>query len=110
MPVIKVDDLPMSVIAREFVGDDHDGVGITFLLVNAPPGSGPALHKHPYEEIIIVQEGRGTFVLDGVESDVQAGEIVIIPAGAPHRFVNSGDGPLRQIDIHVSSHFATEWL
>jgi mannose-6-phosphate isomerase-like protein (cupin superfamily) len=110
MPVIKVDDLPMSVIAREFVGDDHDGVGITFLLVNAPPGSGPALHKHPYEEIIIVQEGRATFVLDGVESDVQAGEIVIIPAGAPHRFVNSGDGPLRQIDIHVSSHFATEWL
>ena len=110
MPVIKVDDLPMSVIAREFVGDDHDGVGITFLLVNAPPGSGTALHKHPYEEIIIVQEGRGTFVLDGVESDVQAGEIVIIPAGAPHRFVNSGDGPLRQIDIHVSSHFATEWL
>jgi mannose-6-phosphate isomerase-like protein (cupin superfamily) len=110
MPVIKVDDLPMSVIAREFVGDDHDGAGITFLLVNAPPGSGPALHKHPYEEIIIVQEGRGTFVLDGVESDVQAGEIVIIPAGAPHRFVNSGDGPLRQIDIHVSSHFATEWL
>jgi mannose-6-phosphate isomerase-like protein (cupin superfamily) len=110
MPVIKVDDLPMSVIAREFVGDDHDGVGITFLLVNAPPGSGPALHKHPYEEIIIVQEGRATFVLDGVESDVQAGEIVIIPAGAPHRFVNSGDGGLRQIDIHVSSHFATEWL
>ena len=110
MPVIKVDDLPMSVIAREFVGDDHDGVGITFLLVNAPPGSGPALHKHPYEEIIIVQEGRGTFVLDGVESEVQGGEIVIIPAGAPHRFVNSGDGPLRQIDIHVSAHFATEWL
>jgi mannose-6-phosphate isomerase-like protein (cupin superfamily) len=110
MPVIKVDDLPMSVIAREFVGDDHDGVGITFLLVNAPPGSGPALHKHPYEEIIIVQEGRGTFVLDGVESEVQDGEIVVIPAGVPHRFVNSGDGQLRQIDIHVSSHFVTEWL
>jgi mannose-6-phosphate isomerase-like protein (cupin superfamily) len=110
MPVIKVDDLPMSVIAREFVGEDHDGIGITFLLVDAPPGSGPALHKHPYEEIIIVQEGRGTFVLDGAESEVQGGEIVVVPAGAPHRFVNSGDGPLRQIDIHVSSHFVTEWL
>ena len=110
MPVIKVDDLPMSVIAREFVGDDHGGVAITFLLVDAPPGSGPALHKHPYEEVIIVQEGRGTFVLDGVESEVQSGEVVIVPAEVPHRFVNSGDRPLRQIDIHLSSHFVTEWL
>jgi quercetin dioxygenase-like cupin family protein len=110
MPVIKVDDLPMSVIAREFVGDDHGGVAITFLLVDAPPGSGPALHQHPYEEIIIVQEGHGTFVLDGEESEVQGGEVVIIPAEVPHRFVNSGDGPLRQIDIHLSSHFVTEWL
>jgi mannose-6-phosphate isomerase-like protein (cupin superfamily) len=108
--VIRQDDLPVSAIAREFVGDDQGGVGITFLLVDAPPGSGPALHKHPYEEIIIVQEGRGTFVLDDVESEVAGGEIVVIPAGAAHRFVNSGDGPLRQIDIHVSSHFATEWL
>jgi quercetin dioxygenase-like cupin family protein len=108
--VIRQDDLPLSAIAREFVGDDQGGVGLTFLLVDAPPGSGPALHKHPYEEIIIVQEGRGTFVLDGVESEVAGGEIVVIPAGAAHGFVNSGDAPLRQIDIHVSSHFATEWL
>jgi hypothetical protein len=24
--------------------------------------------------------------------------------------VNCGDGPLRQIDIHVSPSFSTEWL
>jgi hypothetical protein len=47
MPVIRFEDLPMSNIAREFVGDDH-GVGMTFLLVDAPPGRGPSLHTHPY--------------------------------------------------------------
>jgi hypothetical protein len=26
-----------------------------------------------------------------------------------HGFVNSGDGSLRQIDIHVSPSFDTEW-
>ena len=36
--------------------------------------------------------------------------ILAAPAGVPHRFVNSGDGPLRQIDIHVSPRFETEWL
>jgi mannose-6-phosphate isomerase-like protein (cupin superfamily) len=110
MPVISQEALPLSNIAREFVGDDHGGVGITFLLVDAPPGRGPSLHKHPYEEVFIVQEGRATFVMDGDELEVGAGDIVVVPADVPHRFVNSGDGPLRQVDIHVNPHFVTEWL
>ena len=28
----------------------------------------------------------------------------------PHKFVNIGEGPLRQIDIHASKRFITEWL
>jgi hypothetical protein len=28
----------------------------------------------------------------------------------PHRFVNSGSGRLRQIDIHLNPRYATEWL
>jgi mannose-6-phosphate isomerase-like protein (cupin superfamily) len=109
MSVIRIEDLPFSAIAHELVGADH-GVGITFLIVDAPPGRGPALHKHPYEEIFIVQEGQGTFVVGEEELVVGAGEIAIVPPDTPHRFVNSGDGPLRQIDIHVSPSFSTEWL
>ena len=37
-------------------------------------------------------------------------EIVIVPRDTPHKFVNSGDSPLRQIAIHVSPRFVTEWL
>jgi mannose-6-phosphate isomerase-like protein (cupin superfamily) len=36
--------------------------------------------------------------------------MLIVPADVPHKFVNSGDGPLRQIDIHVSPRFITDWL
>jgi mannose-6-phosphate isomerase-like protein (cupin superfamily) len=36
---------------------------------------------------------------------VEAGGIVVIPAETPHRFVNSGDTMLRQIDIHASPRF-----
>jgi mannose-6-phosphate isomerase-like protein (cupin superfamily) len=31
--------------------------------------------------------------------------IVVIPANMPHRFVNSGKTPLRQINIHASPKF-----
>jgi mannose-6-phosphate isomerase-like protein (cupin superfamily) len=110
MSILRLDDLPLSTIARELVGDEHGGVGISILFVDAPPGRGPSLHRHAYDEVFIVQEGRATFVLGDDEREVAAGEIVIARAGQPHRFVNSGDGPLRQIDIHVSPRMATEWL
>ena len=106
--VIPRAELPWSSIAHELVGTDH-GIGITVLLVDAPPGRGPALHTHPYEELLIVLEGRARLIGEQ-EREVGAGDVVIIPAGEPHGFVNVGAGPLRQVDIHVSPGFATEWL
>jgi mannose-6-phosphate isomerase-like protein (cupin superfamily) len=35
---------------------------------------------------------------------------VIGPAGVPHKFMNSGEGTLRQITIHPSAEVITEWL
>jgi hypothetical protein len=36
--------------------------------------------------------------------------VVVALAGEPHAFVNSGDGPLRSVNIHASPRFVTEWL
>ena len=108
--VVRLDDLPATATARELVGAEHGGTGACLIFVDAPPGHGPSLHRHPYEEIFVVQEGRATFRAGGEERIVGAGEVVIVPAGVPHAFVNSGDGPLRQVDIHLSPRFDTEWL
>jgi mannose-6-phosphate isomerase-like protein (cupin superfamily) len=108
--VVALADLPATATARELVGADHGGAGVCLIFVEAPPGHGPSLHRHPYEEVFVVQEGEATFVAGGEERVVRAGEVVIVPAGMPHSFVNSGDGPLRQLDIHVNASFDTEWL
>jgi mannose-6-phosphate isomerase-like protein (cupin superfamily) len=34
----------------------------------------------------------------------------VVHAGEPHAFVNSGEGRLRQIDIHLHPTFETTWL
>jgi mannose-6-phosphate isomerase-like protein (cupin superfamily) len=107
--VVKQEELPWSVIARELVGADH-GSGLCVIFVDAEPGRGPSLHTHPYEEVLIIVEGRATLDDGDGKRDVGAGDIVLIPAGQPHGFVNSGEGRLRQIDIHVSPSFSTEWL
>jgi mannose-6-phosphate isomerase-like protein (cupin superfamily) len=110
MPVIKQSDLPWSSIAHELVGDDHGGIGLCVIFVDAEPGRGPALHTHPYDEVLIIQEGRATATVGDETIDVGAGDIVLIPAGEPHAFTNTGDTNLRQVDIHASPRFSTEWL
>ena len=101
---LRLDQLPFEGMSHEFVGQDH-GAPISIYFVNAPPGRGPVLHKHPYVETVIVQEGSGRITLGDQQRDVTAGDIVVIPSNIPHRFINIGATPLRQVDIHASPKF-----
>ena len=100
--VIDKDDLPYGGIAHRFEGYHHGDVDVSFFLVDSPPGGGAVLHTHPYEEVFVTLEGEATFTVGDATIEVGAGQIVVAPAGVPHKFVNSGSGPLRQVDIHPS--------
>jgi mannose-6-phosphate isomerase-like protein (cupin superfamily) len=58
----------------------------------------------------VVQEGTVTFTAGDNVVEARGGQVVVVPAGVPHKFVNSGAGRLRQIDIHASDRFITERL
>ncbi len=107
--VINLADPARGEDTGEFQGHRYEA-GISFIVVNAPPGGGPKLHRHPYEEVFVVQEGNATFTAGEETIEVSGGEVVVVPAGVPHKFVNSGTGRLRQVDIHASERFVTEWL
>ncbi len=94
----------------EFVGSKYGDVGVCFILVNGSPGTGPRLHRHPYAEVFVVQQGRATFTVEGRTIEATAGQVVVVQPGEAHKFVNTGDGPLKQIDIHATDHFITDWL
>lgn len=64
------------------------------------PGSGPPAHTHPYAEFFVLNEGQGRFVIGETTLDAQAGDIVIVPPGVVHSFVNPGTRLLRQTAIH----------
>jgi mannose-6-phosphate isomerase-like protein (cupin superfamily) len=71
-------------------------------------GKAPPLHTHPYTEVAFTIEGTDTITVGDETREVEAGGIVVIPANMPHRFVNSGKTPLRQIDIHASPKFYSD--
>jgi quercetin dioxygenase-like cupin family protein len=95
--------------ANEVQGHNHNAA-VSVIVVDAPPGGGPKLHRHPYEEVFVIQEGSVTFTAGGETIEAIGGQVVVVSAGVAHKFTNSGTGRLRQVDIHASDKFVTEWL
>jgi quercetin dioxygenase-like cupin family protein len=107
---VRQEDLPFQGSSHQFVGADNGGVGISAFLLSALPGNGPGPHRHPYDEVQFVREGRGLYVVEGQELEVEAGDILVIKAGEVHSFRCIGDGPLVQVDVHLSPRFIQENL
>lgn len=59
------------------------------------PGSAVPFHFHNCEESVLILEGSAVFELEGSSELMAAGELTLVPAGVPHRFVNPGPGLLR---------------
>ena len=103
-------DLPFKGSSHQFVGAERGGVDISAFLLSAQPGNGPGPHRHPYDEVQFIREGRGLYVVNGEEFEAEAGDILVIKAGEIHSFRCIGDGPLVQVDIHLSPRFIQENL
>lgn len=108
--ILNRDELPCDENTYEFEGFEHQDTEVSFIWVDMPPGGIVRLHIHPYKEIFIIQEGVSTFTVGSTILEAVAGQIIIVPADVPHKFMNLSDGQLKQIDIHVNKEFITHWL
>jgi quercetin dioxygenase-like cupin family protein len=104
MSFLNLEQLPFVGMSYEFVGEKQ-GAPFSAYIVNAKPGQGPPLHTHPYVEVAFTVEGCATITVGNETREVRSGDIFVIPANTPHRFVNSGNTILRQIDVHASPRF-----
>ena len=106
--VIKTDELPSGENSSTFDGHAH-GAQVSFFLSHNRPGTGPKLHRHPYEETFIVEDGDVLFTVGESTIEAKAGDIVVVPARAPHKFVSRAPTH-RQISIHPVPQMETVWL
>ena len=107
---IRQQDLPFTGLSYNFVGADHGNVDISAFLLRASAGQGPPPHRHPYDEVQFIREGQGLYRVNDKEFEASAGDILVIKAGEIHSFTCIGDGPLVQVDIHLSPRFIQENL
>lgn len=93
-------DHPASIDPRECAVYAADRMGKSTLFRSArvmvglnafEPGQSHALHAHAdMDKVYVVVEGRGLFLLEGREVPMQAGRLLVAPAGEPHGIRNPG--------------------
>jgi quercetin dioxygenase-like cupin family protein len=111
-------DLPLLVSPRLgriagrhlFEGAAFGLAQLTVVVGESHPGQGVPLHRHDCVELIVVHAGRGNYTVGETTSEVGAGEVVVIPAGVPHRWVNHTAEPLVHTAIFPTDRFALEAL
>ena len=56
---------------------------------------------HKLDQFFRVEEGTGEAVLDGVRTPIRAGFAVVVPAGANHNIINTGEVPLKLYTLYA---------
>jgi quercetin dioxygenase-like cupin family protein len=113
---VRQENLPFVGSSHEFVGAEQGDTSVSVFLFDGKPGpggkpgSGPGPHRHPYDEIQFIREGRGVWTVDGKTFEGSAGDIFVIKAGEIHSFKAVGDSPLVQLDVHLNPRFIQENL
>ena len=70
--------------------------------VTLNPGHGMNYHSHAHrDEIWTVVNGHGKTVVDGIECQVSAGDVVQMPAGVPHTIL--ADTRLQVIEVQIGT-------
>ena len=74
---------------------------LQLVLMTLPPGCdiGEEVHEDR-DQFFRIEEGEGVVKIDGVDNRVRDDYAVIVPAGARHNVINTGDAPLKLYTIY----------
>jgi len=92
---IRIPEIGLELQVR--LSKQASGGELTVIETANAPGFGPPLHRHPETEIFRVTRGRYLFEVNGKRFHATEGDVVCVPGGAAHGFVNVTDAPATQI-------------
>jgi len=87
----------LGLTLRVRLSPDTFGGAASVIETTHAPGFGPPLHRHAETEVFRVLQGRYLMRLDDRCFEITEGDVVTVPGGTPHAFVNLSDRPSRQL-------------
>ncbi len=103
-----IEEFRLSDALVRFQGGDR--VPLSVFVAEYPRGDGPPLHIHPYAELFLVERGAVKFTAGDEETEISAGNIVVVDAETKHRFEGVSDELSRVVSIHPSAEVVQENL
>jgi len=71
------------------------------VLMALTPGQDIGMETHKtHDQFFRIEKGLGEIVIDGTTRKVKAGDAIIVPAGALHNLINTGQQPLQLYTIY----------
>ena len=64
------------------------------VIMTIPPGGEIGEEVHEVDQILTFVSGTGKAIVSGQERNVAQGDLVVVPAGRKHNFLNTGPNPL----------------
>ena len=79
----------------------YTGKYLQLVLMTLQPGEeiGAEVHED-HDQFFRIEEGRGEVRIDGESHPVEDDDAVIVPAGARHNVINTGDAPLKLYTLY----------
>ena len=79
----------------------YTGHHLQLVLMSLKPGEeiGEEVHEDR-DQFFRIEEGEGEVVIDGVRHEVEDDDAIIVPAGARHNVICTGDSPLRLYTLY----------
>lgn len=78
------------------------GTRSQLVIMSIPPGGEVGEETHTYtEQTLFFLSGTGKAILDGKESPVSAGDVVVVTPGTKHNFINIGTDSLKIYTVYA---------
>ncbi|MFS0701281.1 cupin domain-containing protein [Cellulomonas sp. 179-A 4D5 NHS] len=83
------------------------GAHSQLVVMTIPPGGeiGEEVHEDT-DQILTFVSGIGEAIVSGQKRKVVAGDLVVVPAGRTHNFLNTGENPLILYTVYGPAHHA----
>lgn len=75
------------------------------VVMNIPVGGEIGKEKHPQvEQSLIILSGQAKVTLDGKETEIVVGDVVVVTPGVKHNIVNTGTEPLKVYTVYAPAN------
>jgi mannose-6-phosphate isomerase-like protein (cupin superfamily) len=108
--VLSFEDIEFSPTACLFEGGPRAGVGVSMFITQTRPGGFVELHVHPYPETFVLLRGQGRWTAGDQVVDLEANQLIVVPANTPHGLRNVGTEPLLIVSVHESERLQQTML